>query len=401
MPKLDFIFLILFFISFHSLSASGEINIGYNQSIDVTTEGDPYTLKIYPGDIQIEDKFIAISTTPDDYLKPAYIYITYDGYDLPQPDYRNISSQEIGRNIVYLRVSDYYQISESITINIIIKPLFNTKVQLEVYKGSSINLGDYSIGVKHKLNLFMLSDTHFEFKNFEKEKKVVFYALGENYNYFNLSVEINGHPYQTKHIFENGYGAIVDIVPDKFDESSFISIKPLAKEDKYEKNKVEVGYEIIDNNEDEPREVEIFEHVYGMAPNKETCYKVKSENLVNKPATMLINTFTQGVLFRMKNSSNEVLYSLDVFNNYFIKLPKEFYNETNYFCFKHITPHESEEEEFGEVSYDFQIYYDDELAKYQMYIMPLISGKIYTHSLNRGDIMIYRNNFYGDYTKKK
>ena len=69
------------------------------------------------------------------------------------------------------------------------------------------------------------------------------------------------------------------------------------------------------------------------------------------------------------------------------------------FCFKHITPHESEEEMFGEVSYDFQIYYDDELAKYQMYIMPLINGKIYTHSLNRGDIMIYRNNFYGDYTE--
>ena len=405
MPKLEFIFSLLFLISFHC-SQKIEINIGFNQSVDLTIEGALYSLEINANDIQKEDKFIAISTTPSDYLKPAYIYISSDVGQNPSPDFRNFSSQEIGRNIIYLRACDYYQISEPIVLNIFIKPLFNTIVQLEVYKGNNINLGDFSVGVKHKLNLYMFSDfaetqgTHLVFRqNFDKTKKVLFYALGENYNYFNLSVEFNENVYETKQIFENGYGAIVDITPNMFNENSFIIIKPASKENKYEKSKVEIGYEIIDNNEDEQREVEIMEHVYGKVEQNETCYKVKKESLNNKTATMLINTFTQGVLFRIKNPESEVLYSLDVFNNYFIKLPKEFYDENNYFCFKHITPHESEEEIFGEVSYDFQIYYDDELAKYQMYIMPLINGKIYTHSLNRGDIMIYRNNFYGDYTE--
>ena len=98
----------------------------------------------------------------------------------------------------------------------------------------------------------------------------------------------------------------------------------------------------------------------------------------NKEATILINTFTQGVLFKIKNSTNYVVYSLDVFNNYFIKLPKEFYDKDNYFCFNHINSHESDEEIYGEVSYDFQIYYDNELSDYQMFIMPLITGTIYT-----------------------
>ena len=116
---------------------------------------------------------------------------------------------------------------------------------------------------------------------------------------------------------------------------------------------------------------------------------------------MIINTFTQGVLFRIKDYTNTVVYSLDIFNNYFIRLPYEFFDPDNYFCFKHITSKESDEEIYGEISYDFQIYYEDELSKYQMFIMPLINGKIYTHSLNRGDIMIYRNSFFNkDYSLK-
>ena len=57
----------------------------------------------------------------------------------------------------------------------------------------------------------------------------------------------------------------------------------------------------------------------------------------NKEATILINTFTQGVLFKIKNSTNYVVYSLDVFNNYFIKLPKEFYDKDNYYFILKVT----------------------------------------------------------------
>ena len=126
---------------------------------------------------------------------------------------------------------------------------------------------------------------------------------------------------------------------------------------------------------------------------------MKIKEKLNSPATMLINTFSQSVMLNIRDKDHNIVYSLDIFNNYFIRLPKEFYEQDSYFCFKHITPKESEDEVYGEVSYDFQIYYEDELKNYQMFIMPLISGKIYTHSLNRGDIMIYRHNFYGDYAE--
>ena len=111
------------------------------------------------------------------------------------------------------------------------------------------------------------------------------------------------------------------------EESSFIYIKPSTSFEEYKTRKVEVGYEIIDNSEDGQREISILEHVYGVADKKETCYKLKESDMSNKEATILINTFTQGVLFKIKNSTNYVVYSLDVFNNYFIKLPKEFYDK--------------------------------------------------------------------------
>jgi hypothetical protein len=116
---------------------------------------------------------------------------------------------------------------------------------------------------------------------------------------------------------------------------------------------------------------------------------------------MLLNTFTQSVMLNIRNEKDTIVYSLDVFNNYFIKLPQEFYDPDYYFCFKHITPKTEEEEKYGEVSYDFQIYLENELSDYQLFIMPLINGKIYTHILKSGDIMAYRNSFYDGLSEKK
>ena len=98
----------------------------------------------------------------------------------------------------------------------------------------------------------------------------------------------------------------------------------------------------------------------------------------NKEATILINTFTQGVLFKIKNSTNNVVYSLMFLIIISLNYQRNFMIKDNYFCFNHINSHESDEEIYGEVSYDFQIYYDNELSDYQMFIMQLISGKIYT-----------------------
>ena len=83
-------------------------------------------------------------------------------------------------------------------------------------------------------------------------------------------------------------------------------------------------------------------------------------------------------------------------NNYYVKLPSQYFVD-NYFCFKKFTPKEKEIEELGEISYDFQIYYDDELTNIQSFIDPLINGRIYTHSLKAGEIMIYRHNSFTRY----
>ena len=99
-----------------------------------------------------------------------------------------------------------------------------------------------------------------------------------------------------KQIFENGFGAIVDYSSDIFNNlnNPKIYIKFNPTEVEHRERKIEVGYEIIDNTEEanDFREVDIWEHVYGIA-EKETCYKIN--NIRFKHATMLVNTFSQSV----------------------------------------------------------------------------------------------------------
>ena len=411
------IFISLLFISLLNNTIYSQIipeplNIDDDLYINATSEGKYFKLSLDKSKTSSNTQYLAISTTPDEYHKPAFIYLAYENSKFVSPDYRNFSSQEIGKNILYIKAKTFLFTEEINSFNIFIYSLEETKVRLQVFVGEHILLQEYPKGFRHSVNLSILSDkdnidnfgAHFEInKAFNKTKKLLIYGLAESINLFNFTVQLVDDmkqikKYQEKKVFENGYGAIVEIPTGIFDgdNNPRIRVDVSTIIDNYFKSKIDVGYEIIDNNDD-LREVNILEHVYGMA-EVETCYKVK--DLKNKPATMLINAFNQGILFNIKDNKNSIVYSLDIFNNYYIRLPKEFYNKDNYFCFKHITPKESEEEIYGEISYNFQIYYEEELSKYQIFIIPLISGKIYTHSLNRGDIMIYRNKFYSDLTKQ-
>ena len=58
-----------------------------------------------------------------------------------------------------------------------------------------------------------------------------------------------------------------------------------------------------------------MEHIYGLADAKETCYQFALNKSENKSATMLINSFTPGVKFLIRDVNNSKVYSLDVFNN--------------------------------------------------------------------------------------
>ena len=358
-----------------------------------------YQIEINDANLNAAGDFIVIDTIPEKYSAPGYIYVS--NQKNPSNENYDLLSQKPGPNQIYLTES---YLNNKNTIYLAIKASAKTKLKIKVSTGEEIALENYP-NVRYTAKLSDTNIISFTKKDGQTKKKILFYSIGENYNYYNMKVEFRKNEgntnFDVKQTFENGFGAVVDFGSNIFEgiANPKIYIVLNTNEDSLKNRKVEVGYEYIDNvNElgDEPREINIFEHIYGMATN-ETCYKVK--DLVKKPATMLINTFTQGASFRIKNENNSVNYTLDIFNNYFIRLPPEFYIEDNYFCFKHTTPFESEEEIFEEISYDFQIYYDDELANKQMLIMPLISGKIYTHSLNRGDIIIYRNNYYGDYTK--
>ena len=421
MSKLEIIFTFFLLIFLPSLIQSQseieEIYINDKKTLSITSEGKLYKLLVRESDLEDKPNYISITTTPKDYLSPAFIYVSDSNDNInASPDYRNFSSQEIGTNVLYIYDSRIRTFEKEISYSVFISCLNDTEIELKVEAGKQVVLQDYPLGFKHKFNILMTSEdpsnrVYFEMtKPFDEIKKVLFYAIGEKIENFDFFVELSSDSgqkqiFQVKQMFENGYGSVVEITKDLFegDDNPRISLTVNASQNSDSQlryGKAEIGFEIIDNinNIIDRREVEILEHAYGMASN-ETCYKVK--DIQNKSATMLINTFTPGVLFNIRDVNDAILYSLDVFNNYFIRLPKEFYEPKNYFCFKHLTPKESEEEVYGEVSYDFQIYYEEELEKYQMFLMPLLNGKIYTHSLNRGDIMIYRNNFFNGAENKK
>ena len=421
MSKLEIIFTFFLLIFLPSLIQSQseieEIYINDKKTLSITSEGKLYKLVVRESDLEDKPNYISITTTPKDYLSPAFIYVSDSNDNInASPDYRNFSSQEIGTNALYIYDSRIRTFEKEISYSVFISCLNDTEIELKVEAGKQVVLQDYPLGFKHKFNILMTSEdpsnrVYFEMtKPFDEIKKVLFYAIGEKIENFDFFVELSSDSGQkqifpVKQMFENGYGSVVEITKDLFegDDNPRISLTVNASQNSDSQlryGKAEIGFEIIDNinNIIDRREVEILEHAYGMASN-ETCYKVK--DIQNKSATMLINTFTPGVLFNIRDVNDAILYSLDVFNNYFIRLPKEYYEPKNYFCFKHLTPKESEEEVYGEVSYDFQIYYEEELEKYQMFLMPLLNGKIYTHSLNRGDIMIYRNNFFNGAENKK
>lgn len=167
-----------------------------------------------------------------------------------------------------------------------------------------------------------------------EKKRNYFFTLSENCNYFNFNADLSPisgivSPCDKEQFFKKGNGCIINIEPNNLDENNvIIHISTNEQNNIYSERKINVGYEIIDNAEDidSIREINILENVYGYA-GKETYYKIKEiENII---ATMLINTFIQSFLFRIKTINHSIVYSLNVYNNYFIRLPKEFYDPNN------------------------------------------------------------------------
>ena len=374
-----------------------KIQFGFSDTLELSKDKsfNKFFNLEYTEEELIEGSILVISSTSEDFLSPGYLYASFEAKN-PSPDSRQFSSQLLGKNNLYINTS---KLKEHKNLYINVNSLKETRVLFEVSLIKEIN-----ISKEEKKIIFKPSDVSQIFFVLDgiNATKILFYGIGENINYFKMKVDFMiedelKKEYPCSQMYENGYGVIVDISDlDDLESGKFIIL--LEPEVKLEDKKIEVGFDFVDEADNNIIDVNILEHVHGGTKEGENCYQIKNKDLKN--ATILFNAFSQYVTFTLKKNETKI-YSLDVFNNYFIKYPMEFEEEDSYFCFKKFTPKESEEEELGPISYDFQIYYDDELPNVQSYIMPLVNGKVYTHSLNSGDIIVYRHNTFLNDTSNK
>ena len=402
MSKLNFriIFIFLIFLQANILCEEEPIKISIDFSDEFVLSKDNSFNKYFDLEYKEEDfseeDILVISSNSDNYLTPGYIYASLEEKN-PSPDSRQFSSQLLGKNYLYINIS---KLKKNKNLYLNIHSLKETKVSFNVSLSKEISISQEEKKVYFKLS--DISQVYFSPKDIFSNK-LLFYGLGENINYFKMNVnyiledEIN-RDFPVEQKYENGYGVIIDLNElDNLQEGKFII--SLEKNGEYEEKKYEVGFDFVDEDENNIIDIDILDHVYGAAEEGENCYRIKNLD-ISKNVTILFNSFTQDISFTLKNNYTKI-YSLDIFNNYFIKFPNDFRDEENYFCFKKFTPKEKEEEILGPISYDFQIYYEEELSNIQSYIMPLINGKVYTHSLNSGDIFIYRHNYFSNLSKDK
>ena len=406
MSKLYFFISLLFLINLQANifceDEPEKITINFNDTITLDSENSftkSYILEFSEEQLE-EGSILEISTDPSNYAIPAYIYCSFSN-EKPSADSREFSSQTLGKNIIYIN-SSKMKGHEQLFINI--HSSKETNAEIFVLQKNEIHISEKQKKINFKLS--DISKVYFSDYSDIKSSKILFYSLGENKDYFKMTVKYQDEEkaeddFIISQKFENGYGIIIDLNQKKILDSGKFEIS-LEPNENYKEKKVEVGFDFVDNSIDNLINVDILEHVHGGAENGETCYKIRDLNY-QKNINMLINAFSQDITFTMKKDG-EKIYSLDIFNNYFIKFPKypsESYYEDSYFCLKKFTPKEKETEELGPISYDFQIYYEDELSEIQSSIMPLINGKVYTHSINSGDIFIYRHNSFNGLDAEK
>ena len=205
-----------------------------------------------------EGKILAISTTPMDYFKPVFIFIS-EKLSLVL-ERRNFTSQKLGINSIFFNKSyvennkllniDFYSlVNTTATIKI---SLLN-EICLETYKEKKIRLKLQDI-----MDLNIISFSYNKTRD-KKQKKILLYSLGENIKQFNMKVEftpIEGNEtvsFKVRQRFENGYGAIIDFNDDIFNEiyNSKIYIILSSNETKYKNKNIEIGYEIPNLNNGE------------------------------------------------------------------------------------------------------------------------------------------------------
>ncbi len=359
------------------------IKIEYSTSLKIN--GDKYYVINYSESDLNNKNYLTIRTNSNEYNTAGFIYASFTEKN-PSADKRNYSSQSLDKNEVIINVS---KLKGKSKVYINIHTFKETQIKFETFTSATIDL--VTPGDKKRFKFAEVSSIIFTPTEDQLNKKVMFYGIGESLDYFIMKVIYNtdsdSKSYFPEQKFDNGYGIIIDLSKIKGSGHFEISLLPNQEYpdiDAAEK-KVEVGFDITENADVMTRLIKMMQHVYGYISESQNCYKIIGLD-VNKDVTMLVNVYTQALTFGLYNDTEEI-YSLDVFHNGYLKLSPEFLNKSTLFCFKKFTKKEEEKEILGEISYDFQVYYDDELSSLQSFLFPLANGKTYTNSLKKDEIM--------------
>ena len=373
------------------------LEINSETSCDFSSQDTKIYSFTYESTSLVKTNILHIISKTDDFSKPGFLYASFD--ENISEENRLFSCQNLGNNELYINLTKYI---EKTKIYILVKarkgiPYSNDIINVKVELLKKIELSDTNPKAKFKLS--HISKVYYKVPAPITYDCILFYSIGEDWNFLDMKAiykasDDSERILNSRQIIETGHGIIVNL--NKIGTGNEITLNFTALEKGDERN-IEVGFEYVDRDNSYFREVHLLERVYGVTESSKNCYKFKETiSIINSPV-LLINALTQEVTVDIYKSENQKLFSINSFDNSYIRF-NEYFNEMNYFCIKKYSPHYSTYETLGESSYNFQLYYENDLKENQMFIMSLPNGRIFTHSLKKNGIMVYRHDVYGAYT---
>ena len=373
-------------------------NIGINSEIPCdfsSQDSNIYSFTYESINLQEKNILHIISKTKD-FSKPGFLYASLDEH--LSEENRLFSSQNLGNNELYINLEKYI---EKTTIYILVKRRKATTyasdtININVELLQKIVLSDTNPKAKFKLS--HISKVYYTVPPTITHDSILFYSIAEDWNFLDMKVMYKGmdnsiRVLNARQIIETGHGIIVNL--NKIGTGNEITLNLTALENA-EERKVEVGFEYVDQEKSYLREVHLLERVYGVTELSKNCYKFNESLVSGDKPVLLINALTQEVTVDIYKSDSQKLFSINVFDNSYIRLNDTF-NEMDYFCIKKYSPLKDGYEIPGESSYNFQLYYENKLQENQMFIMSLSNGRIFTHTLKKDSIMVYRHDVYAAY----
>ena len=368
-----------------------------NELIALTLSGSKkFCFNIIQDDIDTNN-ILHIISEPNVFSNPRFLYASFEN-DISE-EKRLFSSQNLGVNELYINLKKK-EYSEKRELFILVKPRkdISSTIDLKAELISNIELKDGNQKAKFKLS--HISEVYYTVHLPPNYGSILFYSIAEDFNYIDMKAlyttsDGSKRSLNARQIIETGHGIIINL--NKMEENTKITIKLTALEDSDER-KVEVGFEYVDQDKiditnNNMRKVNILERVYGVTESSRNCYEFYETITSSKSPVLLINALSQAVTIDTYGENKQKLSSNDSFVNSYIRSNKAF-DGMKYLCIKKYSHQKDEYETLGESSYNFQLYYESELQNNQMFIMSLPNGRIFTHTLKKDSIMVYRHDVY-------